>query len=210
MKRALLLVDIQNDFLPGGALAVAEGDAVVAVANRLMPVFDCVIATQDWHPPRHKSFAAEHTGKQVFETVDLDGLEQILWPVHCVQGTPGASFASGLDIAPVTHVIRKGCDERIDSYSAFYDNGHRRATGLTELLHDLGVDGVVVMGLAADVCVAYSVHDALAEGFGVELIADGIRGVDMAAGDTDRAIEAMRKAGAIITDSESLLDHRRH
>src|SRR5699024_3899031 len=161
MKRALLLVDIQNDFLPGGALAVAEGDVVVAVANRLMPVFDCVIATQDWHPPRHKSFAAEHTGTQVFETVDLDGLEQILWPVHCVQGTPGGSFASGLDIAPVTHVRRKGCDERIDSSSAFYDNGHRRATGLPELLHDLGVDGVVVMGLAADVCVAYSVPDAL-------------------------------------------------
>ncbi|HLQ86361.1 MAG TPA: isochorismatase family protein, partial [Salinisphaeraceae bacterium] len=130
MSRALLLVDIQNDFLPGGALAVSEGDAVVPVANRLMPAFDHVIATQDWHPPRHKSFAAEHAGKKPFDVVDLDGLEQILWPVHCVQGTPGASFAAALDIAPIEHVVRKGSDERIDSYSAFYDNGHRKATGL--------------------------------------------------------------------------------
>src|SRR5690625_3423429 len=205
MKCALLLVDIQNDFLPGGALAVAEGDAVVAVANRLMPAFDCVVATQDWHPPRHKSFAVEHAGRQPFDTVDLDRLEQILWPVHCVQDTPGASFASGLDIAPIRHVIRKGSNERIDSYSAFYDNGHRKATGLSELLHNLGIDGVVVMGLAADVCVAYSVLDALAEGFSVELVADGVRGVDMTAGATDRAIQAMREAGANITDSATLL-----
>lgn len=204
MTRALLLVDIQNDFLPGGALAVAEGDAVVPVANRLMPVFDCVIATQDWHPPRHKSFAAEHAGKQPFDTVVLDGLEQILWPVHCVQGTPGAGFASALDIAPIDHVVRKGSDECIDSYSAFYDNGRRKATGLTELLRDLGIDGVVVMGLAADVCVAYSVHDALAEGFTVQLVEDGVRGVDMATGDTARAIEAMRAAGATIIDSRTL------
>src|SRR5699024_901133 len=205
MTTALLLVDIQNDFLPGGALAVADGDAVVPVANRLMPAFEHVIASQDWHPPRHKSFAAEHAGKQPFETVDLDGLEQILWPVHCVQGTPGAGFASGLDVAPIDSVARKGSDERIDSYSAFYDNGHRKATGLTELLRGRGIDGVAVMGLAADVCVAYTVHDALAEGFKVWLVEDGTRGVDMAAGDTARAIEAMRDAGAVVTDSRSLL-----
>lgn len=205
MTTALLLVDIQNDFLPGGALAVAEGDAVVAVANRLMPAFDHVIATQDWHPPRHKSFAAEHAGKQPFDVVDLDGLEQILWPVHCVQGTPGASFASGLDVAPIDTVVRKGSAERIDSYSAFYDNGHRQATGLTKLMRARGVDAVAVMGLAADVCVAYTVHDALAEGFVVSLITDGVRGVNMAAGDTDRAIAAMRAAGAMITDSASIL-----
>lgn len=205
MTAALLLVDIQNDFLPGGALAVADGDAVVAVANQLMPVFDCVIATQDWHPPHHLSFAAEHDGKQPFDTVDLDGLEQILWPVHCVQCTAGASFASKLDVGPIGHVIRKGSDERIDSYSAFYDNGHRKATGLTGLLRERGIEEVFVMGLAADVCVAYTVRDALAEGFKAWLVEDGTRGVDMAAGDTNRAIEAMRDAGATITDSESIL-----
>lgn len=208
MTTALLLVDIQNDFLPGGALAVADGDAVVPVANRLMSAFDHVIATQDWHPPQHKSFAVEHVGKQPFDTVDLDGLEQILWPVHCVQGTPGAGFASGLDIAPIDAVVRKGSDARIDSYSAFYDNGHRKATGLTELLREQGVDGVAVMGLAADVCVAYTVHDALAAGFKVWLVQDGVRGVNMQPDDTQRAITAMGAAGAIITDSQTLLRKR--
>lgn len=204
MTTALLLVDIQNDFLPGGALGVTDGDAVVPIANRLMPRFDCVIATQDWHPPHHKSFAAEHDGKQAFETVDLDGLEQVLWPTHCVQGTAGASFASALDVAPIEHVVRKGSDERIDSYSAFYDNGHRQDTGLSGLLRERGIDEVVVMGLAADVCVAYSVHDALAEGFRVHLLRDGTRGVDMTPGDTARAIETMRTAGAVITDSDQV------
>lgn len=208
MTTALLLVDIQNDFLPGGALAVADGDAVVPVANRLMSAFDQVIASQDWHPPQHKSFAVEHVGKQPFDTVDLDGLEQILWPVHCVQGTPGAGFASGLDIAPIDAVVRKGSDARIDSYSAFYDNGHRKATGLTELLREQGVDGVAVMGLAADVCVAYTVHDALAAGFKVWLVQDGVRGVNMQPDDTQRAITAMGAAGAIITDSQTLLRKR--
>ena len=206
MTTALLLVDIQNDFLPGGALAVAEGDTVVSVANRLMPAFDHVIATQDWHPPQHKSFAAEHAGKQPFDVVDLDGLEQILWPVHCVQGTPGASFAAELDVAPIDAVVRKGSAERIDSYSAFFDNGHRQDTGLTHLLRARGIDAVAVMGLAADVCVAYTVHDALAEGFAVTLVTDGVRGVNMQPGDTDRSIEAMREAGAVITDSASTLD----
>ncbi len=205
MKSALLLIDIQNDFLPGGALAVADGDAVVPVANRLIPAFDCVVASQDWHPPHHLSFAAEHEGKQPFDTIDLDGLDQILWPTHCVQGSPGASFASALYIAPIGHVVQKGTDARIDSYSAFYDNGHRKATGLATLLRERGVDGVVVVGLAADVCVAYTVHDALAEGFKIWVVEEGTRGVDMAEGDTARAIDAMRDAGAIITDSDTVL-----
>src|SRR5699024_7290485 len=128
-------------------LAVADGDAVVPVANRLMPAFEHVIASQDWHPPQHQSFAAEHADKQPFDVVDLDGLEQILWPVHCVQDTPGARFAAALDIAPIDAVVRKGSAERIDSYSAFYDSGHRQNTGLADLLRGRGVEAVAVMGL---------------------------------------------------------------
>lgn len=201
MTSALLLVDIQNDFLPGGALAVAEGDAVVPVANRLMPRFEHVVASQDWHPPRHMSFAAEHEGFEAFQVTQLDGLEQILWPTHCVQGSAGASFASALDVAGIDHVVRKGTDPRIDSYSAFYDNGHRRATGLTDHLRERGIDHVVVVGLAADVCVKFTVLDALSEGFGVTLVRDGTRGVDMQPGDTDTAIGVMRDAGARVCDS---------
>lgn len=206
MNTALLLVDIQNDFLPGGALAVAGGDAVVPVANRLMPHYAYVVACQDWHPPHHLSFAAEHDGFEAFQVTELDGLEQILWPVHCVQGTPGASFAAALDVAGIDHVVRKGMDERIDSYSAFFDNGHRKATGLVEHLRERGIEHVVVMGLAADVCVKFSVHDALDAGFAVTLVRDGIRGVDMQPGDTQTAIDAMRAAGAAVIDSPQLID----
>lgn len=205
MTNALLLVDIQNDFLPGGALGVAGGDAVVPIANRLMPAFEHVVASQDWHPPDHLSFAEQHAGFEPFQTTDLDGLEQILWPAHCIQDTPGASFASGLDVARIERVVPKGTDRRIDSYSAFYDNGHRKATGLTEQLRALGVDTLAVMGLAADVCVQYTVLDALAEGFGVQLVNDGIRGVDMNAGDTDAAIAAMADAGAELVESGTIL-----
>ena len=124
---ALILVDLQNDFVPGGALAVAEGDQVIPIANRLQPAFDLVAATQDWHPPDHKSFAAQHPGKSVGEVITLEGLPQVLWPVHCVQETRGAAFVSGLDTSRVRHVARKGTDPAIDSYSGFFDNGHRRA-----------------------------------------------------------------------------------
>ncbi|GAB3675547.1 bifunctional nicotinamidase/pyrazinamidase [Salinisphaera aquimarina] len=205
MKSALLLVDIQNDFLPGGALAVAEGDAIVPIANRLMPVFDHVIASQDWHPPHHLSFAAEHDGFEPFQLTELDGLQQILWPVHCVQGTPGAGFASALDVAGIDHVVRKGSNPRIDSYSAFYDNDHRQATGLTEHLRERGIDALFVAGLAADVCVKFTALDALADGFDTTLIVDATRGVDMQEGDTDAAIQAMRQAGVRLADSHDLL-----
>ncbi len=205
MNQALLLVDIQNDFLPGGALAVPGGDAVVPVANALMPAFDYVVASQDWHPPEHLSFASQHDGLEPFQTTELDGLTQILWPPHCIQHRPGASFASGLDVAGINHVVRKGTDPRIDSYSAFYDNGHRKSTGLADDLRALGIDSLVVMGLAADVCVAFSVNDALAEGFSVTLVTDGIRGVDMAVGDTRAAIDQMTGAGATLTDCGTLI-----
>lgn len=205
MSRVLLLVDIQNDFLPGGALAVADGDAVVAVANRLMPMFEHVAASQDWHPAEHLSFAAQHAGREPFQITELDGLEQILWPVHCVQNTPGASFAAALDVGGIDHVVRKGLEPRIDSYSAFFDNGHRKATGLADYLHGIGAEQLFVMGLAADVCVKFTILDALAAGFSVTLITDGTRGVDMNSGDTAAAIDTMRAAGAGVCDSVSLL-----
>lgn len=198
--KALLLVDIQNDFLPAGALPVPAGDEVVAVANRMAPGFDLVVATQDWHPADHASFASQHAGKQVFDVIEHQGLQQILWPDHCVQQTAGAGFASGLDVAAINHVIRKGTDRDIDSYSAFFDNGHRKSTGLADYLNQQGVDEIVVIGLALDVCVKFTVLDALKEGFKVTAALEGCRGVDLKPGDCDAANEAMRSAGAVIVD----------
>jgi nicotinamidase/pyrazinamidase len=163
--RALVLVDIQNDFVPGGALPVPEGDKVVPIANRVQPLFDLVVATQDWHPQNHGSFAANHPGKHPGEVIDLNGLPQILWPVHCVQGTPGAEFVPGLEMRQVASIIHKGTDPEIDSYSGFFDNGHRKATGLEAYLKSQGVDDVYVMGLATDYCVKFTVLDAVQQGF---------------------------------------------
>jgi nicotinamidase/pyrazinamidase len=199
--RALILVDIQNDFCPGGALAVADGDAVVPVANRVQPYFDLVVATQDWHPPDHGSFAANHPGRKVGETVTLGGVDQILWPVHCVQDTPGADFASGLDRGRIAHVFPKGTDPAIDSYSGFYDNDHRHATGLADYLRQRGVRQIYVMGLATDYCVKHTAIDGREEGFEVFLIEDGCRGVELAPGDVDDAIEEMRGADVVVVTS---------
>lgn len=196
--KTLILVDIQNDFLPGGALEVPEGDKVVPVANRLMPDYDLVVATQDWHPADHGSFASRHEGHEVFEVIEYEGLEQILWPDHCVQHTPGASFASGLDVAPIARVIRKGTDPKIDSYSGFYDNGHRKATGLGDYLKGQGVKAVDLVGLALDVCVKFTALDARRLGFETRLIREGTRGVEMNEGDCDKALQAMREAGVQI------------
>ncbi len=152
--KTLILIDIQNDFLPGGALAVPSGDHVIPVINRLQPQFELVVATQDWHPPDHGSFAANHPGRQVGDVIDLDGLQQILWPVHCVQNTHGAELAADLNTARVAKVFRKGTDSRIDSYSGFFDNGHRKTTGLGEFLKQQAVDEVYIAGLATDYCVS--------------------------------------------------------
>jgi len=199
--RALILVDIQNDFVPGGALAVREGDRVVPIANRLTPQFDVVVATQDWHPADHASFAANHVGKKVGEVIDLHGLPQVLWPVHCVQGMRGAEFVPGLDVSRVTKVFRKGTDREIDSYSGFYDSGHRRSTGLGEWLSERGVRGVYVMGLATDYCVKFTALDARKLGLDVTLIEDGCRGVELRPGDVARAVEEMRAAGVRVVQS---------
>ena len=195
MSRALVLVDLQYDFMPGGALAVARGDETVAIARELMPRFDDVVATQDWHPRDHGSFAANHPGRHAGEVIDLHGLAQVLWPVHCVQGTRGAELHDALDRTRITSVFRKGSDPRVDSYSGFFDNGKRGDTGLAAWLRARSIDHVYVMGLATDYCVKFTALDARALGFAVSLVADGCRAVELAPGDGERAIAAMRAAG---------------
>ncbi|MDH3679673.1 MAG: bifunctional nicotinamidase/pyrazinamidase [Acidimicrobiia bacterium] len=193
--KALILIDIQRDFLPGGALAVADGDAVVPVANELIDQHELVIATQDWHPADHRSFASQHEGREPGEVIDLDGLDQVLWPDHCVQGTDGAAFAPGLDVDRIDHVVRKGTDRDVDSYSGFFDNARRKRTELEDLLHRLDVDEVELIGLATDYCVQFTALDAADLGFRTAVVAAGCRAVDLVAGDGDRALDAMRAAG---------------
>jgi nicotinamidase/pyrazinamidase len=201
---ALILVDIQNDFVPGGALAVKDGDAVVPVANRLIPKFEIVVATQDWHPADHGSFAANHPGKRAGEVIELNGLSQVLWPVHCVQGTRGAAFVAGLDALRLTRVFQKGTDPGVDSYSGFFDNGHRRSTGLGDWLRTQGVGTIYVMGLATDYCVKFTALDGRKLGFEVVLIEDGCRGVNLKEGDSARAVEEMRAAGVKVVKSDEV------
>lgn len=198
---ALILVDIQNDFVPGGALPVPEGDAIVPLCNRLSRAFDLVVATQDWHPANHGSFAASHPGRSVGEVIDLNGLPQILWPVHCVQNAPGAAFVPGLDMSRVERVFQKGTDPAIDSYSGFFDNGHRKATGLGDYLQQRGVTDVYVCGLATDYCVKFTALDAQSLGFNTSLIQDASRGVNVRPGDVDVAVDEMRGAGVRIVQS---------
>lgn len=206
MKAALILVDIQNDFCPGGALAVPSGDEVVPVANRLSPAFELVVATQDWHPADHESFADEHWGKSPGDVIDLHGIEQVLWPVHCVQGSKGADFVRKLDKSKIAEVFVKGTDRSVDSYSGFYDNDHQRSTGLGEFLEERGVTHVFVMGLATDYCVKATALDAVREGFTTRLIEDGCRGVGLNEGDVEAALEEMRSAGVEMWSSQRVID----
>ncbi|PKQ15547.1 MAG: nicotinamidase/pyrazinamidase [Actinobacteria bacterium HGW-Actinobacteria-7] len=203
--RALLLVDIQNDFMPFGSLPVPHGDEVVAVANALMDSVDFVVATQDWHPQTHGSFASNHYGRAQGDIVTLGGVSQVLWPDHCVQGLPGASFHAALNVARIDAVVRKGTDPLIDSYSGFFDNGHRQDTGLTDLLRSRGVTELVVVGLATDYCVKYTALDGETEGFDVVVIEDGVRAVDLSAGDGEKALAEMREAGCRVEHLRDLL-----
>jgi nicotinamidase/pyrazinamidase len=202
---ALILVDIQNDFLPGGALAVPDGDAVIAVANALIPLFGLVVATQDWHPADHRSFAANHPGKAVGELIELGTLPQVLWPIHCVQGEAGAEFATRLNLPPAVRVFQKGKDPYVDSYSGFFDNGRLRSTGLGEFLKGAGVTTVFILGLATDYCVQATALDARFLGFETLLVKDGCRGVDLTCGDVTRALETMAKAGVKMTDAAGVM-----
>ena len=175
----LIVVDIQNDFCPGGALAVPRGDEVVLIVNRLATRFRHVVLTQDWHPRGHSSFASSHRGRKPYETIAASYGPQVLWPDHCVQGTPGAAFHSALDIPHAALVVRKGMDGAIDSYSALYENDRKTPTGLTGYLRERGFSRVFLAGLALDFCVRYSAEDARREGFAVFVVEDGCRGIDV-------------------------------
>lgn len=202
--RTLILVDLQNDFVPGGALPVPGGDEIVPLANRLQTAFDLVVATQDWHPANHGSFAANHPGRKPGDVIELAGLQQILWPVHCVQNTPGAAFVNALDTSRLKRVFQKGTDPALDSYSGFFDNAHRRATGLGDYLIERGVNRVYVLGLATDYCVKYTALDSRQLGFETYLVEDACRGVNLNSGDVRRAVEQMRDAGVHIVEGTSL------
>jgi nicotinamidase/pyrazinamidase len=203
--KALILVDIQNDFCPGGALAVAEGDHIIPIVNRLMPRFDLVVATQDWHPEDHGSFASRHDGKNPGDMHELAGLPQVMWPDHCVQGSDGAEFHPHLDTKRIEAVFRKGTDKTIDSYSGFYDNAQRRSTGLLGYLKEKGVSEVYVVGLATDYCVKFTAIDARNGGFETTLVEDAARGVNLNPGDVERAIAEMKAAGIRVTTSDAIL-----
>jgi nicotinamidase/pyrazinamidase len=183
---ALILVDIQNDFCPGGSLAVEEGDRIVPVVNELQRHFDLVVATKDWHPPAHSSFVT-------------------LWPPHCVQGTHGAEFHPALDTSRFAHVFHKGTDPAVDSYSGFFDNEHKLSTGLGDYLRAQGVTDVYVCGLATDYCVKFTALDALRLGFNTTVVADACRGVEVNEGDSARALEEMSAAGAHVVESEKVI-----
>lgn len=204
--KALILVDIQNDFLPGGALAVPDGDKVIPVANKLQPFFPLVVATQDWHPADHGSFAASHPGKKVFEQIELNGLPQTLWPTHCVQNTRGAELATGLKRDRIAKVFPKGTDAGIDSYSGLFDNGHRKSTGLGEWLKAKGVTEVYVCGLATDYCVKFTALDAVQFGLKTYLIEDASRGVNLRPNDVADAIAEMKRAGVAVVQGKDLLN----
>jgi nicotinamidase/pyrazinamidase len=203
--KALILVDIQNDFLPGGALAVPDGDAIIPIVNKLQSVFPIVVATQDWHPANHGSFAANHSGKKVFEHIDLNGLPQTLWPIHCVQNTNGAELATALNRERITKVFQKGTDAAIDSYSGLFDNGHRKSTGLGEWLKSRGVTDVFICGLATDYCVKFTALDAVQFCFRSHVIEDACRGVNLRPDDVQNAIAELKSAGVAMLQSADIL-----
>ncbi|MGE3954822.1 MAG: bifunctional nicotinamidase/pyrazinamidase [Parachlamydiales bacterium] len=197
MKSCLIVVDIQKDFLPGGALGVKGGDKIVPKINALIHQFDHCVACIDWHPKNHCSFATTHH-KKVGERVKVGDLEQILWPVHCVQNTPGAAFADELDTSTFEQVFHKGSDPDIDSYGAFFDNGHKRDTGLHAYLQDLEVGHLFVAGLTTEYCVKYTALQARQLGYKVSVILDACKPVELSPGDESRALEEMKGAGATL------------
>lgn len=203
--KALIVVDIQNDFLPGGALAVEKGDEIIPVVNKLMRQFDLVIATQDWHPANHGSFASNHPGKKPGEMIVLNGLNQVLWPDHCVQGSFGAEFNAALDSKRFFRIFQKGMDPAVDSYSGFFDNGKKIDTGLGNFLKSTGVSEVYVVGLATDYCVKYTALDATALEFRTLVIADATRAVNLQKGDGENALREMEQQGVVILHSKDVL-----
>ena len=200
----LLVTDVQNDFCPGGALAVPQGDAVVPVINTITRAFPVVVATQDWHPEGHVSFASRHKGKKPFEVLEIQGTEQVLWPDHCVEGTPGADFHPELDATAFRFVLRKGVNREVDSYSAFVENDRKTTTGLAGLLRELRVERVFVSGLTTDYCVRTTALDGRSAGFQVVVLEDACRPVDVPAGNLKRALDEMRAQGVLIVHTDEL------
>ena len=203
MTAALIVVDIQNDFLPGGALAVPRGDETVAIANRLMPLFPTVVLTADWHPADHASFASQHAGKAPYDVVPMPYGNQVLWPDHCVAGTTGADFAAGLETVRAHAVIRKGTDKNCDSYSGFLAADRKTPTGLAGYLKSRGVTTVFVCGLATDFCVAWTAQDAAAAGFKTYLIEDASRAID-AGGSLAAAMAGLKTAGVGVIEKKDV------
>jgi nicotinamidase/pyrazinamidase len=199
----LILVDIQNDFVAGGRLEVPNGEQIIPLVNELSRSFPLIVATQDWHPQSHKSFASNHPGKEAFEKIVLNGLDQVLWPDHCVQGSRGARFHSKLKMHKVEAIFRKGMDPEIDSYSGFYDNGHKKTTGLAGYLRERDVDSVYVCGLAGDYCVYYTAKDSLGSGFKTYLIEDATRPINPQ--DFEKAKKDIVILGGSIIESEAIL-----
>jgi nicotinamidase/pyrazinamidase len=195
-RDVLIVVDIQNDFCPGGALSVPRGDEVIPLINRLAECFTNVVLTQDWHPPDHFSFASTHPGKKPYDTIIVDYGPQILWPDHCIRATPGADFHKDLDIPHAALVLRKGTDRKIDSYSTFYENDRKTPTGLVGYLRDRGLTRIFLAGLAFDFCVRYSAEDATREGFEVVVVEDACRGIDVD-GSIAAARQSLSKIGVV-------------
>ena len=195
-KKALVILDVQNDFVPGGALPVPKGDEVVPVINKLIPDFKIVVATKDWHPPKHCSFASTHPGKKPGDRVDLEEMSQALWPDHCVQGSEGADFAKGLDSSKIEKTFEKGVNPRIDSYSGFYDNNFGRATGLEDYLKEKGVAEVHLVGLATDFTVKFTALDCVKAGFKTVLHRNGCRPLDVA--NEESILNELKRAGVSI------------
>ena len=201
---ALVIVDVQNDFCPGGALAIPDGDKVVPIINAVTGRFNMVIATQDWHPADHLSFASQHPGREIMETVKVEGIDQVLWPDHCIQGTAGADFVSNLNTHYFTLILRKGTNPKLDSYSGFFENDRKTHTGLEFYLKCLGFSAVYLCGLATDSCVLFSALDAVRAGFKTYLIGDACRGVDIPEGNEKASIEKMEESGVLISKSKDL------
>jgi len=201
--KTLLIIDVQNDFCPGGALAVPDGDSIIPVINSMIPMFDAVIQTQDWHTEGHHSFASSHNGKEPYDTIEMDYGTQVLWPDHCVQGTNGADFHPDLNTTKTEVIIRKGFRKEIDSYSTFFENDQKTPTGLTGYLQERGISEIYVAGLATDFCVKWSVLDGLKEKFTVHVVEDAVKGIDIE-GSVEQAWIEMEKAGAEITSSDKI------
>jgi nicotinamidase/pyrazinamidase len=206
--KALILVDLQNDFCWGGALAVEGGNDVIPIANQLMDKFDLVAATKDWHPANHGSFAATHyeSWRKPGDWIDLNGLPQILWTIHCVKDSYGSEFVKELNAEKIDHITYKGTDVGIDSYSGFFDNGRRKSTDLDDFLKSKGVTEVYILGLATDYCVKFTAIDAASLGYTTHLVLEGCRGVNLNEGDVDKAIQEMKEAGIHIIEDFTAID----